>query len=128
MIPQCLDQGVAVLPYSPLAQGFLAGTHTRQGARHTARAKARSTSDSMYGRSCDFDVSERVAALASDRGVPPAQVALAWLMSKPAVTAPIVGATKLEHIDDALAAAELALTPSEIDELESLYQPRAAIG
>ena len=128
MIPQCLDQGVAVLPYSPLAQGFLAGTHTRQGARHTARAKARSTSDSMYGRSCDFDISERVAALASDRGVPPAQVALAWLMSKPAVTAPVVGATKLEHIHDAIAATQLALTPSEIDQLENLYEPRAVIG
>jgi aryl-alcohol dehydrogenase-like predicted oxidoreductase len=127
MIPQCLDQQVALLPYSPLAQGFLAGTQSRQGARHTERARARSTTDGMYSRSCDFDISERVAAIASERGVRPAQVALAWLMSKPGVTAPIMGATRAEHVDDAVAATRLTLTPAEIEQLEALYQPRAVI-
>jgi 1-deoxyxylulose-5-phosphate synthase len=127
MIPQCVDQGVAVIPYSPFAQGFLAGTHTREGRRRTARAKERPVEDEMYGRPCDFDVIEQVARIAHERGLPPAQIALAWLLQRPGITAPIVGATKPAHVDDAIAATQLTLTPEEIAQLEQSYRPRLPI-
>ena len=127
MIPQCIDQGVGIIPYSPLARGFLAGTRTREGGRRTRRAENDPPQDEMYGLPGDFDVIDRVAKVAGERGLPPAQVALAWLLHKPGITAPIVGATKLSHLEDALAAAELALTPEEIAELEEPYQPHRAI-
>ena len=94
MIPQCLDQGVGVLPWSPLARGWLAGTRTRDGERPTTRANTDAFQDQLYGRPEDFDVIERLVEVAADRGAPPAQVALAWLLQQPGVTAPIVGATK----------------------------------
>ena len=128
MIPQCIDLGVAVLPWSPLARGFLTGTRTRGGERVTARAGTDAFADELYGSSEDFDVAERVAEVAADRGVPPAQVALAWLLHKPGVTAPIVGATKLAHLEDALAAVELALSADEIASLEEPYRPHPVLG
>jgi aryl-alcohol dehydrogenase-like predicted oxidoreductase len=127
MIPQCIDQGVGVLPWSPLARGFLAGNRTREGERVTTRAETDPFAE-MYGRSEDFDVVDRVAEVAGERGVPPAQVALAWLLHRPGVTAPIVGATKLDHLEDALAAAELALSPDEIARLEEPYRPHPVLG
>jgi aryl-alcohol dehydrogenase-like predicted oxidoreductase len=127
MIPQCIDQGVAILPYSPLAQGFLAGTQARTGERLTTRAQSRPASGGIYGHAADFDVIDRVSDVAAAHGVPPAQVALAWLMHKPGVTAPIIGATKAQHIADAAAATQLALTASEIEQLEMAYVPRATI-
>ena len=117
MIPQCIDEGVGVLPWSPLARGFLAGSRTRVGERVTRRAETDSFADRLYGRPEDFDVAERVAEVARDRNVPPAQVALAWLLHKPGVAAPIVGATKLADLEDALAAAELLLSADEIARL-----------
>ena len=128
MIPQCIDLGVAVLPWSPLARGFLTGTRTRGGERVTARAGTDAFADELYGSTEDFDVAERVAEVAADRGVPPAQVALAWLLHKPGVTAPIVGATKLAHLEDALAAVELALSADEIASLEEPYRPHPVLG
>jgi len=128
MIPQCLDQGVAVLPWSPLARGLLAGTRTRSGERRTTRAESDTYADELYGRPEDFDVVERLVEVAADRNAPPAQVALAWLLRKPGVTAPIVGATRLEHLDDALAATDLALTPGEIAHLEEPYRPHPVLG
>jgi 1-deoxyxylulose-5-phosphate synthase len=128
MIPQCIDQGVGVLPWSPLARGFLAGTRTREGERVTTRAETDAFSDRLYGRPEDFDVAERVAEVAGERNVPPAQVALAWLLHKPGVTAPIVGATKLAHLEDALAAAELTLSGDEIARLEEPYRPHPVLG
>jgi aryl-alcohol dehydrogenase-like predicted oxidoreductase len=128
MIPQCLDQGVAVLPWSPLARGFLAGTRTRSGERRTTRAGSDPFADELYGRPEDFDVVERLAEVAAERGAPPAQVALAWLLHRPGVTAPIVGATRLEHLDDALAAAELTLTSDELARLEEPYRPHPVLG
>ena len=128
MIPQCLDQGVGVLTWSPLARGFLAGTRTRSGERRTTRSETDSFADELYGRPEDFDVAERLAEVAVERGAPPAQVALAWLLHRPGVTAPIVGATKLEHLDDALAAAELELTDGEIARLEEPYRPHPVLG
>jgi aryl-alcohol dehydrogenase-like predicted oxidoreductase len=128
MIPQCLDQGVGILPWSPLARGFLTGTRTRAGERRTTRSATDDVADELYGRPEDFDVAERLAGVAAERGVPPAQVALAWLLHKPGVTAPIVGATRLEHLGDALAAAELALTDEEIARLEEPYRPHPVLG
>ena len=128
MIPQCLDQGVAVLPWSPLARGLLTGTRTREGQKLTRRAQTDSFGDSLYTPEVDFAVVDRAADVASERGLPPAQVALAWLLHKPGVTAPIVGATKVEHLDDAIAAEELTLSQAEIARLEEPYVPHAVSG
>jgi aryl-alcohol dehydrogenase-like predicted oxidoreductase len=128
MIPQCIDQGVGVLPWSPLARGFLTGTRTRMGERVTTRAETDAFADRLYGRPEDFDVAERVGEVARERDVPGAQVALAWLLHKPGVTAPIVGATKLTHLEDALAAAELMLSADEIARLEEPYRPHPVLG
>jgi aryl-alcohol dehydrogenase-like predicted oxidoreductase len=128
MIPQCIDEGVGVLPWSPLARGMLAGNRTREGEKLTARAQTDTFGDSLYNPEVDFAVVERAAELASDRSVPTAQLALAWLLQKPGVTAPIVGATKLEHLEDALAAERLSLGEAEIASLEEPYVPHAVAG
>jgi 1-deoxyxylulose-5-phosphate synthase len=128
MIPLCADQGIAVLPYSPLARGVLAGNRTRDGARHTTRAGDDPLSDERYRTEADFQVADRVAEVAAGRGVPPAQVALAWLLSRPGVTAPIVGATRLGHITDALDVLALSLTAAEVRSLEELYVPHPVLG
>jgi 1-deoxyxylulose-5-phosphate synthase len=128
MIPQCIDQGVAVLPWSPLARGLLAGNRTREGERLTTRAQTDSFGDSLYTPEADFAVVDRVAEVAAARGVPAAQVALAWLLHKQGVTAPIVGATKLEHLDDAVAAEQLALDATEIARLEEPYVAHSIAG
>jgi aryl-alcohol dehydrogenase-like predicted oxidoreductase len=122
-IPQCVDQGVAVLPWSPLARGLLTGTRTRAGERRSLRAETDGVQDRLYGRDEDFDVVDAVVRVAARRALPPARVALAWLLHRPGVTAPIVGATRLEHIDDAVAAASLELAPEELAELEAPYRP-----
>jgi 1-deoxyxylulose-5-phosphate synthase len=121
MIPQCLDQGVAVLPWSPLARGLLAGNRTREGEKLTTRAKTDEFGDSLYTPEVDFAVVDGAAEVAGQRGVPTAQVALAWLWHKPGVTAPITGATKIEHLEDAIAAEQLSLSPDEIERLEEPY-------
>lgn len=128
MIPQCIDQGVAVLPWSPLARGLLAGNRTREGERLTPRAGSDSFADSLYDPDVDFAVVDRVSEVAADRGVPSAQVALAWVLGRPGVTAPIVGATKVGHVEDALAAEELELTADEVARLEEPYIPHAVAG
>ena len=128
MIPLCADQGIAVLPYSPLARGVLTGNRNRQGERRTTRAGDDPLSDQRYNSPGDFDVVDRVAEVAAARGVPPAQVALAWLLSRPGVTAPIVGATRLGHVSDAVAAAALTLTEEEMRRLEEPYLPHPVLG
>ena len=128
MIPLCADQGVAVLPYSPLARGVLTGNRGRQGERRTIRAGDDPLSDERYNSPSDFDVVDRLTEVAAARGAPPAQVALAWLLSRPVVTAPIVGATRLGHISDALAAAQLILTDEEVRRLEEPYLPHPVLG
>ena len=128
MIPLCLDQGVGCIPWSPLARGVLAGTRTRDGGRHTTRSSTDPFTDYLYDQPTDFDVVDAVAEVAAARGVPPAQVALAWLLAKPGVTAPIVGATKKRHLKDALAAEEIALTGDEIARLEKPYVPHPVLG
>jgi aryl-alcohol dehydrogenase-like predicted oxidoreductase len=128
MIPQCLDQGVGVLPWSPLARGLLAGTRTAAGERLTARSRSDPFLDRLYRPELDFPVVDRLSEVASARGVPPAQVALAWLLHKPGVTAPIVGATKPGHVEDALAAEALSLDDDEIARLEEAYLPHPVSG
>ena len=126
MIPLCLDQGVGVLPWSPLARGLLAGNRERGGGRTTVRAASDPLAE-MYEDS-DFDVVDVVREVAGERGLPPAQIALAWLLGKPAVTAPIVGATKLSHLEDALAATDVTLSEEEVAWLEAPYRPHPILG
>jgi len=128
MIPQCIDQGVAVIPWSPLARGLLAGTRTREGEKLTPRAQSDAFGDMLYKPDVDFAVVDRAVAVAGELGVPSAQVALAWLLAKPGVTAPIVGATKLQHLEDAIAAEELELSEDAVTRLEEPYVPHAIAG
>jgi aryl-alcohol dehydrogenase-like predicted oxidoreductase len=128
MIPQCIDQGVGVIPWSPLARGLLAGTRTRDGERRTVRSGSDAFGDALYQMPSDFDVVERCVEVAADLGRPSAQVALAWLLHRPGVTGPIVGATRPGHLEDALAADELALTEEEMRRLEELYVPHPTLG
>jgi aryl-alcohol dehydrogenase-like predicted oxidoreductase len=127
MIPQCIDQGIGVIPWSPLARGVLTGSRTRTGERRTTRANSDAFGDTLYS-AADFDVVDRVAAVAAERGVPAAQVALAWLLHRPGVTAPIVGATRPAHLQDALAAPELELSQEEMRRLEEPYVPHPVLG
>ncbi|HEX5294754.1 MAG TPA: aldo/keto reductase [Streptosporangiaceae bacterium] len=119
MIPLCRDLGVGIIPYSPLARGLLAGRRERGRPGRTARSGA---DDRVY-RPADFDVVDAVRAVAASRAVPPAQIALAWLLGRPGVTAPVIGATRPGHLDDALAAMELQLDPAEASQLEAPYAP-----
>jgi aryl-alcohol dehydrogenase-like predicted oxidoreductase len=128
MIPQCIDQGVGVIPWSPLARGMLTGNRTRGGEKLTRRAQTDAFGDNLYKPDVDFDVIERADEIAAERGVPTAQVALAWLLHRPGVTAPIIGATKLEHLKDALAAEQLPLSPEEMERLEEPYGPHPIAG
>ncbi len=128
MIPLCLDQGVGVIPWSPLARGVLAGNRTRTGERNTVRSDTDSFTDFLYSQPTDFDVVDRVAEVAAKRHVPSAQVALAWLLQRPGVTAPIIGATRPEHLADALAAEQLELTEDEVAGLEEPYVPHPVLG
>jgi aryl-alcohol dehydrogenase-like predicted oxidoreductase len=128
MIPQCIDQGVAVIPWSPLARGVLAGNRTRAGERRTTRSNSDPFGDSLYQQPTDFDVVDAAGEVAAERGVPPAQIALAWLLQRPGVTAPIVGATKRAHLEDALAAEKLELTADETRRLEERYRPHPVLG
>ena len=128
MIPLCLDQGVGGIPWSPLARGVLAGTRTRDGARNTTRSSTDPFTDYLYAQPTDFDVVEAVDGVAQARGVPAAQVALAWLLHKPGVSAPIVGSTKEQHLRDALAAEELTLGNDEIEAVEKPYVAHPVLG
>jgi 1-deoxyxylulose-5-phosphate synthase len=127
MIPLCLDQGIGVIPWSPLARGLLAGSRERGDRSRTVRSGSDPLADDFYD-DADFDVVDAVRAVATERGTTPAQVALGWLLSRPAVTAPIVGATKLRHLEDALAAVDVELTGDEVDRLEAPYRPHRVIG
>jgi aryl-alcohol dehydrogenase-like predicted oxidoreductase len=128
MIPLCLDQGVGCIPWSPLARGMLAGNRTREGGRQTTRSKTDTFTDYLYDQPTDFDVVDAVNEVAAARGVPSAQVALAWLLQKPGVTAPIVGSTKKKHLKDALAAEALTLSEDEVERLEKPYVPHPVLG
>jgi aryl-alcohol dehydrogenase (NADP+) len=127
MMPLCRADGIGVIPWSPLARGFLAGNRRSARAGDTVRAKTDDIAHEYYGES-DVAIADRTADLARRRGVTPAQVALAWLLAKPGVTSPIVGASKLPQLDEAVAASELRLDAGEMTFLEELYQPHRIIG
>lgn len=129
MIPACIDQGLGVLPWSPLARGLLTGKRMRGEHSTTDRdAGDARLADQLYDAASDWDVVEATVSVATARGVPPAQVALAWLLSRPGVTSPIVGATKVHHLDDAVSALGLSLSPDEVATLEAPYRPHGVRG
>ena len=127
MIPLCVSEGVGVIPWSPLARGFLAGGRARDGKGESTRATSDQFANLMY-RSDDFDVVDAVGAVAAARGLPHAQIALAWLLARAGVTAPIVGATKEKHLDDAIGATALKLTGDEMAAVEAPYKPHPVLG
>jgi aryl-alcohol dehydrogenase-like predicted oxidoreductase len=122
MLPLCQDQKIAVIPFSPLARGLLARKPSRE-RKKTVRAQNDALIEQRYNREDNFTILERVSELAETHGVPMAQISLAWMLSKPVITAPIVGATKPHHLEDAVAALSIQLTPEEIRHLEEPYLP-----
>ena len=127
MLPFCQDQKIAVIPWSPLARGLLTGKRTKE-RNETERAKTDAFGKSLYGMDSDFEIVNRVSQVAEQKGIPNAQVALAWMLSKQAVTAPIIGASKPGHLEDAVKALSVKLTDEEISSLEELYQPHPVLG
>lgn len=127
MLPLCQDQKIAVIPWSPLGRGLLT-RRPSQERNETLRAQTDAFSKTLYNRQDDFAIAQRVSQVAEGRGLPMAQVALAWMLSKPLVTAPIIGATKPHHLNDAVAALSVQLTPDEIRCLEETYQPHPVLG
>jgi aryl-alcohol dehydrogenase (NADP+) len=128
MIPLCRAEGVGVIPWSPLARGFLAGNRSRRGGGDTVRAQTDGYAAEMYYQDADFTVADRVAEIARQRGVAPAQIALAWLLHQPGITAPIIGATKMPQLDEAVIALEIRLMDDEIKSLEQPYVPHPVLG
>lgn len=127
MLPFCADQKIAVIPWSPLARGLLTGKRSKE-RNETQRAKTDEFGRKLYGADMDFDIVNRLSEIAKEKGLPDAQVALAWLLSKPSVTAPIIGASKPGHLEDAVAALSVRLSEKEIVRLEELYQPHPVLG
>jgi len=128
MIPLCIDQGIGLIPWSPMARGFFGGNRNRQGGGETVRAQMDDFAGMLYYRPEDFTVADRAWEVAKANNVTGSQVALAWILSKPYVTAPIIGASKLEHLNQSIAALEIKLAPEEIKHLEELYQPHPVLG
>jgi aryl-alcohol dehydrogenase (NADP+) len=128
MLPLCRSEGIGCLPWSPLARGFLAGNRSKAGGGATIRAQTDELAHGMYYADMDFAVAKRVTEIASKRDVSSAQVALAWLLRQPGVAAPIVGATAISQLEQAVAAVELTLTDEECAEIEAPYQPHRVLG
>jgi len=128
MLPLCVDEGIGVIPWSPLARGFLAGNRTRDRQGGTARSQTDDYAHQMYYADSDFTIVERVVEIAKRRGTAPAQIALAWVLNRPGVTAPIVGASKLEQLEQSIAAVELTLSAEEMSFLEEPYVPHKVLG
>ena len=127
MLPLCQDQSIGVIPWSPLARGLLTGKRVKDGGE-TERARTDGFSKRLYTRDDDFAIADRVSEVAQARGIPEAQVALAWVLSKPVITAPIVGVTKMHHLEDAAASVAVKLSTEEVQQLEELYQPHTVLG
>jgi aryl-alcohol dehydrogenase (NADP+) len=127
MLPLCADQGIGVIPWSPLARGFLAGNRDKQGGE-TSRAKTDDFAKKLYYQDDDFKVADRLTEVAKARGLSNTQVALAWILSKPVVTAPIIGASKPHHLEQALASLDVELSEDEIKKLEEPYKPHVILG
>jgi 1-deoxyxylulose-5-phosphate synthase len=128
MIPLCIDQGVGLIPWSPMARGFFAKNRTRGGGGETARAKSDPFATQLYFGEDDFTVAERANEIAGARGVSGSQVALAWLLNKPHITSPIIGATKMDHLEQAIAALDIQLSDDEVKRLEEPYKPHPIRG
>jgi len=128
MNPVCIEYGVGLIPWSPLARGFLAGNRDRQGSGETTRAKSDEFAKGMYFRDADFKVLDAVEKVAKQRGITPSQAACAWIMQAPGVSAPIIGATKLHHLKEAIAAADVKLSAEEVAAMEAPYQPHPILG
>lgn len=128
MIPLCRAEGIGIIPWSPLARGFLMGNRRKEDRGETIRAKTDEYAHGLYYRESDFTIVEAVTAIAQKRGVSNAQVALAWMLHQPGITAPIVGASRMQHLDDAIAALHLKLDNSERKALEVAYQPHPVLG
>ncbi len=128
MIPFCIDQEMAIIPWSPLARGFLTGKYSRANPPQSIRAKSDPFLVKRYFGDEDFEIVERVKQLSEEKGVSPAQISLAWLFSKPYVTAPILGATKVEHVEQAVEALDVNLSPDDVSFLEEAYKPHPIIG
>jgi 1-deoxyxylulose-5-phosphate synthase len=128
MIPLCRQEGIGVIPWSPLARGFLAGTRTRERSGESMRSRSDDFAHRMYYQDEDFDVVDRVVELGQQRDVKPAQIALAWLLHQPVVTAPIIGATKMVHLEEAVSALNIHLSAEERAYLEAPYRPHPLLG
>jgi aryl-alcohol dehydrogenase-like predicted oxidoreductase len=128
MIPLCLEEGVGLIPWSPLARGFLAGNRNPGSQGETVRAKTDDFAQKLYYRPSDFTVVDRLTEIAQKRGIQNSQVALAWILSKPGVSSPIIGASKLPHLDQAIAALDVHLDESEAKALEEPYEPHPVLG
>ena len=128
MIPQCIDMGVGLIPWSPLARGFLAGNRTRDKSGATTRSKSDGFAHSLYYEDTDWTIVDRVVKLAGEKGVSPAQIALSWMLHKPGIISPIIGASKMPHLEEAVAAIEIAMTNEEMRFLEEPYQPHPVLG
>ena len=128
MIPFCIDQGIGLIPWSPMARGFFAGNRHKQGGGETVRAQTDDFAGILYYRPEDFSVAERAGEVAKAHNASGSQIALTWNLSKPYIIAPIIGASKLEHLDQAIAALDISLAPEESNRLEELYQPHPVLG
>jgi aryl-alcohol dehydrogenase-like predicted oxidoreductase len=128
MIPLCIDQGVGVIPWSPLARGFLSGNRTKDKGGVTTRSKSDEFAHSLYYQDDDFAVLERVKTAAGQLGSSMTQAALAWMLSKPGLTAPIIGASRMEHLDQALEAVSIRISPDQVKMLEEPYRPHRILG
>jgi len=128
MLPLCREQGIGVIPWSPLARGFLAGNRTKQDHGETVRAKTDDYAQKLYYQPSDFTVVDRVTEIAKQHGVSNAQIALAWVLAQPGITAPIIGASKMPQLDEAIAALDVKLTPADLTALAEPYQPHAILG
>jgi len=128
MIPLCMDQGVGLIPWSPMARGFFAGDRKRGGGGETTRSKTDPFANNLYFRDEDFVVADRAAEMAGERGVTASQIALAWVLSKPFVHSPIIGATKMDHLDQAIAALDIKLSDDDTKRLEEPYKPHPVLG
>lgn len=128
VIPLALDQGIGIIPWSPLARGFLAGNRSKSDHGQTLRAKTDEFAHNLYYQDSDFKVVDRVVELAAKRGVKPTQIALAWLLHQPGVTSPIIGASKIEHLKEAVEAVDLELSDEERKFLEEPYTPHPILG
>ena len=128
MLPLCREEGIAVIPWSPMARGFVTGARRREDYGDTVRAKTDAFLHDLYYQPCDFDVVDRITEVARKRGAPNSQVALAWLLQQPGVTAPIIGASQMRHLEEAVAAVALKLDDTELKALAEPYQPHRVLG